>query len=1143
MIALLWLVLTVPAAPDPTLAAIQAELQSSQKMLAARSPAPYFIGYSVTDVEYVQVSASNGAIESASRNRSRWLDVSVRAGSYELDNTHRVPGETNAASFTFPLRGPMNGNTAVLAAALWRATERVYKDAARRYLRVESAKDVRLQGEDTSPDFAKPLPQDVTACTAVTAASLGDNVDGQMEQWKVNLRQWSELFRRERHILNSHIALSVRSATRYVVSSDGLCNMEPSVLFRVGLLAESKAADGMDLNRFESFEARRATDLPDTAQVAAKIAIMSADLKALENAPVLEPYSGPAILSGRAAAVFFHEALGHRVEGPRQREVDSGQTFTHKVGEHILPSFINVVDDPTVTKYPQSSGDIELMGAYRFDEEGIRAERVDVAGKGVLHGFLMSRTPVRGFSASNGHGRAEPGQIPVGRQGNLIVTSDKTVPRERLRKMLIDEVKKRKKPYGLLFGDVEGGYTLTHRFVAQVFQVFPLMVWRVFPDGRPDELVRGAELVGTPLVTLGKIEAAGDDPQVFNGYCGAESGYIPVSAVAPSLLISEMEVQKKARSYDRPPLLSPPDDSHFSPDSHNSQDPVLSAMQDEMKRGTGELRLGDLERPYYMEYRLADLQKVEAAASLGAQTEYSLQSYRPLTVGVRVGDPQLDNTSFASAAEPGVGTGANEQFTVSLDPSYPALRQDLWIATDQTYKRSLSSLAAKRAYLRTASREDPLPDFGKAPATGKLLPRIEMPPGTAEACAAMTRDISARLAGKSDLRDTSVRVSVESANEYYLNSEGASYRSPRNLRTLRAWATAATPDGQRLRGGFATVDRPSIDAPCGAADGKTFGDRLLSSYDELMSAVRAPQGEEYVGPVLVEADAAATILATLLPQTIVARKGVLTDNPVSLDSDRDLPSLNGRVLPSSFEVTDDPAASPLPGAIDFDDEAVPPSQVRVIEKGILKHPLSTRVPVKGAPESNGHARAQAGGAALPAPSNLMVEANGAMSAAELKDRLRALCRERGLPYGLLLRRFQTAGSVEDFSPEDLSDPSMEATLAGTGRGGSALQPLSLWKVYANDGREEQVRGLLLADLRLSALKTILAAGREKATFQGFYTPPSSFTMGVLAVGLSEGLPFTLTAPAVLFDELEFRPQRRASVTQAFRPVLVHLTLR
>ncbi len=1113
MIAVL-LALLAAGSPDPTLTAIHNTLESSRQKLAAKSPAPYFIGYSVTDVEYVQVSASNGAIENASRNRSRWLDVSVRAGSYQLDNTHRVPGEQNSASFTFPLRGPQDGGE-VLDAALWRATERVYKDAARRYLRVDAAKDVRLAGEDNSPDFAKPLPEDVTACLAATPASLGDNPDAQMEKWKASLREWSEMFRRERHIVNSHITLSVRSATRYVVSTDGLCNMEPSVLFRIGLLAEGKAPDGMDLNRFESFEARSASQLPATAQVVAKIALMSADVKALENAPVLEPYSGPAILSGRAAAVFFHEALGHRVEGTRQRESDSGQTFTHKVGEQILPPFINVVDDPTQSTF----GGMELMGAYGFDDEGIRADRVDIAGKGVLHGFLMSRTPVRGFSASNGHGRAEPGQIPVGRQGNLIVTSDKSVPRERLRKMLIDEVKKRKKPYGLLFGDVEGGYTLTHRFVAQVFQVFPLMVWRVYPDGRPDELVRGAELVGTPLVTLGKIEAAGDDPQVFNGYCGAESGYIPVSAVAPSLLISEMEVQKKARSYDRPPLLAPPADV----DAHTPPDAVLDAMKDEMKRGTSELRLGDLERPYFMEYRLADVQRVEAAASMGAQTELAVQSYRPLTVGVRVGDPQLDNTNFASSAEPGAGTGANEQFTISLDNSYAALRQDLWIATDQAYKRALSSLAAKRAYLQTATREDPLPEFGKAPAglAPHVLPRSRLADDLAGTCAQMTRAVSARLRGKPGVVASSVRISVDAANQYYLNSEGTEFRDPRGLRTLRAWATATTPDGQRLRGGFAQIDRAREYAACQDADEKAFGDRYVASYNELISAANAPQGEEYVGPVLMEADAAAEMFGTLLPPAIVARKSVLTDNPVVTDANRELPSLNGRVLPPSFDVSDAPADRDFP-----DDEGVAPQPVHVIEKGILKHPLSGRVPVKGATESNGHARANPGGAALPAPTNLRVEAGGTLGDSDLKQKLRALCRERGLEYGFILRRFQTAGSVEDFSPEDLNDPSMEAAFSGSGRE-SALEPLSLWKVYASDGREEQVRGLLLTDLRLSVLKTILAAGQTRATFSGFYTPPSSLTFGVLAVGVSEGLPITVSAPSVLFDELEFRPQRRA----------------
>ena len=151
---------------------------------------------------------------------------------------------------------------------------------------------------------------------------------------------------------------------------------------------------------------------------------MASDLSALRAAPLAEPYSGPALLSGRAAAVFFHEVLGHRVEGQRQRGRDEGQTFTKKVNEKILPEFLSVTDDPTL----RTLGGTELSGFYRYDDEGIPAARVEVVKDGILKNFLMGRLPVKNFSNSNGHGRAQSGLMPVGRQGNLIVTSSKTIP-------------------------------------------------------------------------------------------------------------------------------------------------------------------------------------------------------------------------------------------------------------------------------------------------------------------------------------------------------------------------------------------------------------------------------------------------------------------------------------------------------------------------------------------------------------------------------------------------------------------------------------------------------------------------------------------------------------------------------------------
>jgi predicted Zn-dependent protease len=278
------------------------------------------------------------------------------------------------------------------------------------------------------------------------------------------------------------------------------------------------------------------------------------DLSRLLKAPESQPFVGPAIFSGRAAGVFFHEIFGHRVEGHRQKDESEGQTFTKSVGTKVLPDFLSVVFDPTRRKI----GGIDLNGWYDYDDEGVKARPVSAVDKGVLKTFLMSRSPIKGFEQSNGHGRRQPGLEVVSRQSNLIVESSNAVPEDRLRQMLIDEVKKQNKPYGLYFRDIMGGFTTTQRAGLQAFKVIPVIVYRVYTDGRPDELVRGADIVGTPLSSFSKILATSDKPEVFNGYCGAESGSVPVSAVAPAILVSEIEIEKKAKSNDRPPLLPEP---------------------------------------------------------------------------------------------------------------------------------------------------------------------------------------------------------------------------------------------------------------------------------------------------------------------------------------------------------------------------------------------------------------------------------------------------------------------------------------------------------------------------------------------------------------------------------------------------------
>jgi predicted Zn-dependent protease len=328
----------------------------------------------------------------------------------------------------------------------------------------------------------------------------------------------------------------------------------PHLQARLVVFAATRADDGMDLYRARTFEAETAAGLPAQAELEAAIRELGKSLEALRKAPVTEPFDGPAILSGRAAAVFFHEVLGHRLEGQRQRGDEEGQTFTKEVGKEILPTFLSVSDDPTQTAF----GKTWLSGSYEYDDEGQKARRVDLIDNGVLKTFLMSRLPIASFGASNGHGRAQSGRVPTGRQGNLIVTSTKSVPESDLRKQLIDEAKKQGKPYGLYFEDISSGDSETTRRSPQAFQVVPLVVWRVYADGRPDELVRGVSIVGTPLSALKRILATGDKSEVFNGECGAESGQIPVSAVAPAMLVSEMETQKQAQGTARPPILPIP---------------------------------------------------------------------------------------------------------------------------------------------------------------------------------------------------------------------------------------------------------------------------------------------------------------------------------------------------------------------------------------------------------------------------------------------------------------------------------------------------------------------------------------------------------------------------------------------------------
>jgi predicted Zn-dependent protease len=504
---------------------------------------PYFISYSVADAEAVSISAQYGAIVSSTQRHVRTADVQVRLGTPALDNTHDT--HRTSALTTFPL--PLSDDRMAIERTLWFATNRGYGKALDALEKVKTEQQVRAKEEDQSADFSGEKPE-----REILPKASALEID--RAAWEARLREISSVFRAHPHIFYDQVAMQASHETDSFVSSEGTGVEAPNQVARLIVVARTRAADGMDLFRAETFEADAAGHLPAQVEVLAKAEAMAKNLDDLRVAPITEPYNGPAILSGRAAAVFFHEVLGHRLEGQRQRGDEEGQTFTKLLGKEILPKFLSVADDPTLAAYDGHP----LSGHYLFDDEGQPARKVNLVDDGVLKTFLMSRLPVASFAQSNGHGRAETGKMPTGRQGNLIVTSTKAVSDAQLREMLKAEAKKQGKAYGLYFEDISSGFAVTTRRSPQAFQVIPLVVYRVYVDGRPDELVRGVSIVGTPQAALNSIVATNDHPDIFNGECGAESGTVPVSAVAPAMLVSAIETQKQAQGTARPPIVEPP---------------------------------------------------------------------------------------------------------------------------------------------------------------------------------------------------------------------------------------------------------------------------------------------------------------------------------------------------------------------------------------------------------------------------------------------------------------------------------------------------------------------------------------------------------------------------------------------------------
>jgi TldD protein len=536
---------------EPLLEYMQEEVNRNFTELQKQNDKPYYISYRVNDTYSASISSSFGAITGENAKNTRQLTIDVRVGDYGLDNSHELRDNRGSSYFqSNKIFIPTENNEKAIKQALWFNTDEEYKTAVDRYNKVKANVAVKVENEDKSDDFSleeveqyydKPFDDEIT--------------DFDFKKWTPIIKELSKQFLKEPAIVYCRSNINFKAIRKYFVSTEGAVLAHNVTFCRVYVSARVKAEDGMVMPLYRSFFAYLPEDLPSKEEMLKEVDEMIQILTNLKNAPIVEPYQGPAILSSKASGVFFHEIFGHRVEGQRMKSEYSGQTFKKKIGEKVLPDEFVVYFDPTILKY----GDKDLYGSYKFDDQGIRGKKVSIVDNGILKGFLMSRCPIKGALKSNGHGRAESGKAVTSRQSNLIVESTKDYSEEDIKNMLIEKLKNENLEFGFYFSEVTGGFTTTGRFMPNSFNVTPTVVYKVFVDGSPDELVRGVDLVGTPLAMFSEISAAGGNSDIFTGTCGAESGGIPVTGISPTLFVKKIEMQKKYKSQTKPAILKRPD--------------------------------------------------------------------------------------------------------------------------------------------------------------------------------------------------------------------------------------------------------------------------------------------------------------------------------------------------------------------------------------------------------------------------------------------------------------------------------------------------------------------------------------------------------------------------------------------------------
>lgn len=967
---------------DSIVTVLTQELKYSMDQLKEKPVPAYYMSLRMNDTYQATVS-SNFGYSITNENRRRVITPQVRVGSPIVDNFKYQNQTTDTNGNIEGVTVPYTDNALMaIRQGVWSETMKRYKTAVNNYNAALSKMMTNADNEDKAPCFA-----DAPVETYYEQPYSAETYTFDREYWEKRLDRISAIFKECRQLEAGVVNLDYNVERITIVTSDGSVVSQNRKSVRLMLQGLLRATDGMVCQLYKDWFSYSLEDLPDDETIIAGVRDLMERLTALSQAPIADPYAGPAIMSGSASGVFFHEIFGHRLEAHRMKS--GGQTFKKQVGQAVMPKSFQVYDDPTLDNYAGTS----LYGYYKYDDEAVKAQRVTCVENGVLKNFLVDRTPIDGFPVSNGHGRASEGYDPVSRQSNLIIENTNPYSEEELRNMLIKAIKAEGKEYGYYFRTATSGMTyLGDGGSINSFGVDPVEVYRVFADGRPDQLVRGVKLIGTPLAMFSSIAAGGATPSVFTGQCGAESGWVPVTAISPTIFISKVETQRSETGYQLPAALERPE---FKNISGSESDVIFGAMKDEMERTSTQLKAENQGTPFYTDFRINASKNLLIGSTLGGIYN---STYKPSQIigsaDILLGDSMVTSAPF------------NVSFNCGNHADYDCIRYVLWQISDALYKSAIGQYSNKLNILKNNPKpenEASLPEHVVLPAVEYIAPSVKENNIDRSAMEELANTLSAIYLEYPALYNTNVQLSINYTDIYHMNSEGLKMRTPSIVMNLETKASVRTKTGAEI------TEYYNIPFDCSDYSVEKLSAELREFADAMITKSQAETVDEfYLGPILLERQCVAYSFNTVVTNYGIARNtwnmyahmygysqgssingGMLLgkrflDPKLNIHIYSDMENYNGVKLGGSYTIDED--------------GVTPESDFLMVENGILKQLICGRTIGVGATKPTGHTISRNTRMSI-----MHVTCNKTVPGSKIKSKLIAEAKKAGLDHTYKLR--------------------------------------------------------------------------------------------------------------------------------------------